>query len=385
MPSVVKAALRALEYLPWAKSVERSARYDLTGSGVADTVAPWSDDDEARALVERWSGTLDIADLCRRDVRRTAREELIEVVAARYGVEPTRVTPTLGASLAITQVLMAILRPGDQVVVERPTFEPLHRVPEMLGASVSRLERDASDGWAVRPDRLARLLTSRTRAVILSNLHNPSGVAIPRETLLEVTELAARVGAVVLVDEVYLDYCFSRDLAGSILPACLVAPNCISWSSATKCFGFSALRSGWIVSGTPEASRVIRAATDYLYVDEPVSTLLLGARVLREADRLTAWAARMSEAGRELVQRWIEGERRVSWVPPQAGISGCIRLPDLMQDVPFAQHLRERYDTQVVPGSFFEAPGFVRVGFGLEPATLEQGLANLSSALDDLA
>src|SRR5690606_23435333 len=232
-----------------------------------------------------------------------------------------------------------------------------------LGASVSRLERDASDGWAVRPDRLDRLLTSRTRAVILSNLHNPSGVAIARETLLEVTELAARVGAVVLVDEVHLDYCFSAEPDGPVLPACLVAPNCISWSSATKCFGFPALRAGWIVTGTPEATRVIRAATDYLHVDEPVSTLRLGARVLREADRLTAWAARVSDAGRAVVERWIAGEPRVSWVSPRAGISACVRLPDLMQDVPFAQHLRERYDTLVVPGTFFEAPGFLRVSF----------------------
>ena len=94
----------------------------------------------------------------------------------------------------------------------------------------------------MRPERLARLLTSRTRAVILSNLHSPSGVATSRETLREVTDLAARVGAVVLVDEVDLDYCFATEADGPLLPACLVAPNCISWSSASKCFGFAALR-----------------------------------------------------------------------------------------------------------------------------------------------
>ncbi|MCA9650703.1 MAG: aminotransferase class I/II-fold pyridoxal phosphate-dependent enzyme [Myxococcales bacterium] len=380
----MKAALRALEYLSWAKSVERSARFNLTASGVVDTVQPWSDDEEARALVESWSGTLSIAELCRRDARLAARERFIETVAARYGVEPSLVTPTLGASLAITHVLMALLRPGDQVIVERPTYEPMHRVPEMLGASVSRLERDVERGWAVRPDRLARLLTSRTRAVILSNLHNPSGVAIDRATLLEVTELAARVGAVVLVDEVYLDYAFPPDPDAAIQPACRVATNCISWSSCTKCFGFSALRAGWIVAGDPDAARVIRAATDYLHGDEPVSTLELGARVLADADRLSAWASRVSSAGQAVVQRWMEGEPRVSWVTPQAGITGCIRLPDLMNDVPFVEHLRDRYDTQVVPGTFFEAPGFIRLSFGVDPAMLEEALANISAALDDL-
>ncbi|MEX1363385.1 MAG: aminotransferase class I/II-fold pyridoxal phosphate-dependent enzyme [Nannocystaceae bacterium] len=380
----MKAALRALEYLPWAKSVERSARLNLTGSGVADTLRPWSDDEQARALVDSWSDMLSVADLCRRDVRLAARERFIASVAHRYGVDASLVTPTLGASLAITHVLMALLRPGDQVIVERPTYEGLHRVPEMLGASVSRLERDVERGWAVRPDRLARLLTSRTRAVILSNLHNPSGVAIDRDTLLEVTELAARVGAVVLVDEVYLDYIFPPEADSPIQPACRVATNCISWSSTTKCFGFSALRAGWIVAGDPELARVIRAATDYLHVDEPVSTLELGARVLADAERLTGWASRVSRAGQAIVQQWIENEPRVSWVPPQAGISGCIRLPDLMNDAPFVQHLRDRYETQVVPGSFFEAPGFVRLGFGVDPAVLEEGLANFSSTLDDL-
>lgn len=380
----MKAALRALEYLPWAKSVERSARFNLTGSGVADTLQPWSDDEQARALVESWSDMLSVSDLCRRDVRLAARERFIAGVAQRYGVDASLVTPTLGASLAITHVLMALLRPGDQVIVERPTYEGLHRVPEMLGASVSRLERDVERGWAVRPDRLARLLTSRTRAVILSNLHNPSGAAIDRDTLLEVTELAARVGAVVLVDEVYLDYIFPPEPDSPIQPACRVATNCISWSSTTKCFGFSALRAGWIVAGDPELARMIRAATDYLHVDEPVSTLELGARVLADAERLTGWAGRVSRAGQAIVQQWIDNESRVSWVPPQAGISGCIRLPDLMNDAPFVQHLRDRYETQVVPGSFFEAPGFVRLGFGVDPAVLEEGLANFSSALDDL-
>jgi len=381
----VKAALRALEYLPWAKSAERAARYNLAGSGVADTLNPWSEEAEAQELATSFTDTLQVADLCRRDVRQNAREQFIQTVAERYQVESDRVIPTLGASLAITHVLLAILRPGDQVIVERPTFEPLHRAPEMLGATVSRLERHAADGWAVMPDRLARLLTSRTRAVILSNLHNPSGVALDRDTLLEITELAARVGAVVLVDEVYLDYAFPSDTEAPIQPACRVAPNCISWSSSTKCFGFSALRAGWIVAGDPDTASVIRAATNYLYVDEPVATLMLGARVLREAERLSAWAQRVSHAGQAVVQRWIDRESRVSWVPPQAGLTGTIRLPDLMSDGPFVEHLRDRYETQVVPGSFFEAPGFVRLSFGVDPADLEEALSRFSSALDDLS
>lgn len=390
----MKASLRPFEYMAWAKSAPGGAKVNLAASGMADTVAPTDLEEgplraESSALADAWTGPLETSDQCSRTARDDARVAFTEAVAARYGVPADRVTPTLGASLAITHVLLGLIRPGDQVIVERPTYEALHRVPEVLGANVSRLDRRFEDGWAVVPDRLARLLTSRTRAVILSNLHNPTGTAIDRSTLAEITELAARVGAVVLVDEVYLDYCFPGLGATSpegldVAPACAVADNCVSWSSTTKCFGFSALRAGWIVAGTAETARAVRIATDYLHVDPPMAPLQLGTRVLQDAPRLTQHASAVSAAGKAVVEAWLEKETRVGWVPPTAGITGCIRLPHLMQDVPFAEHLRDKYGIQVVPGSFFEAPGTVRLSFGVPTGALEEGLAGFSAALDDL-
>ncbi len=377
MPVTVKAPLRPFEYMAWAKAVPHGARYNLTASGMADTTASEAEASDWAQLTAEAMG--------RRDVAWESWDAYIEAVASRYAVEPDQVTPTLGASLAITHALIALVRAGDHVVVERPTYEPLHRAPEILGAQVSRLERTFDDGWAVVPERLAQLLTSRTKAVLLSNLHNPSGVAIGADTMREIAELAARVGAMVLVDEVYLDFDFSIDTDVPVQPACKVAPNCISWSSTTKAFGFSSLRAGWIVSADPDAARAIRAATDYLHVYPPVATTALGSRVLRNAGSLQSKAQRVASAGRRVLERWIESESRVQWVPPTFGITSVVKLPDRMSDIAFAEHLRQRYETQVVPGSMFEAPGFIRVSFGIDPVTLEQGLANISAALDDLA
>jgi aspartate/methionine/tyrosine aminotransferase len=368
--------------MAWARAVQGTARLDLTASGMADSLGTRAHMPDG--LTDPWSEPLDLATLCRRDMRPAATEAYCQTVADRYGVPAAHVVPTLGASLAITHVLLALLRSGDHVVVERPTYEPLHRVPEILGADVSRLERKFEESWAVVPDRLARLLSSRTKVVILSNLHNPSGVAIDRDALGAVTELAARVGALVLVDEVYLDYAFDARDESPVVPACRVADNCISWSSTTKCFGFSALRAGWIVAGNRAVADAIARATDYLYVDAPISTLSLGQRVLAQADNLQAHAAEVASAGRAIVTHWLETERRVRWVSPHAGLTCCLRLPDLMHDGPFVGHLREKYDTQVVPGTFFEAPGFVRLGFGVDPADLTEALAHFSAALDDL-
>lgn len=373
----VKAPIRPFEYMAWAQSVPAGARYNLTASGMADATETGVDS-------EAWSDQLSVAELGKRSTAWESVRELSEAVAARYGVEPSQVSLSLGASQAILHTLMALVRAGDHVIVERPTYEALHRVPEILGATVSRIERKFEDGWQVVPERLAQLLTSRTRAVILTNLHNPSGVALDVDTISAVADLAARVGAMVLVDEVYLDYGFSVDTDANVQPVCRVAPNGISWSSSTKAFGMAALRSGWIVSADPDAAKAIRMATDYLHVYPPACSALLGRRVLDRAQVLQQHAASVAQAGRKIVQRWVDAEQRVAWVAPQFGITGLVRLPHLMQDGPFVEHLRARYDTQVVPGSMFDAPGFVRVSYGVEAQTLEQGLANISAALDDM-
>jgi aspartate/methionine/tyrosine aminotransferase len=382
---VVKGRLRPVEYLAWAQTVPVGARWDLTASGVPDACGPAS---LVRRLDTRldWSlrGKLELEDLCRRDKRPEVLAAFLQTIAQRYGVAPEHVVPTIGSSGAITQILFALARPGDHVIVERPTYEPLHRVPEMLGLSVSRLERKFEERWAPLPDRLARLLTPKTRAVILSSLHNPSGVAIDDKTLAAIGEMAARVGAVVLVDEVYLDFDF--DCSGETRawrPAAVAIDNGVSWSSTTKCFGFAALRAGWIVTRDRDAAQAFRLAANYFHVDPPLSSLAMATQVMQHAPELQQLAARAVAPAREIVDRWLAEEPRVAWVPPNAGQTGLVRLPDLTADVAFARHLRDAYDTQVVPGTMFEAPGTVRVSFNLAPEQLEQALGNFSAALDD--
>ncbi len=377
-PRCVKGKLGPLEYLAWARSVPTGARYDLSASGVRDTVL----DGEPSPLGDAIPPDV----IARRDRSRSIVGDYVDAVAGRYDIDASCVVPSLGASQAITQVLMALVRPGDHIIVERPTYEPLHRVPEVLGISVSRLERKYDEDWELVPDRLAQLLTPRTRAVVLTNLHNPSGVSISPDRLTEIGEMAARVGAILLVDEVYLDFGFDpHNKNCGVRPACLTVPNAVSWSSTTKCFGYGALRAGWLVASSPEIAKALHASADYLNFDYPVATALLGTRVLERAEPLRVRAQRMVKSGRRIVDRWIDAEQRASWVPPSFGLTGLVRLPDLMQDTKFAQHLRDRYETQVVPGSLFEAPGMVRLSFGLGEGELEQALENFSASLEELS
>src|SRR5439155_1624570 len=81
-----------------------------------------------------------------------------------------------GASMANYLALAALVGPGDEVVIERPTYEPLVATASWLGATIKRFDRRREDGFAIDADAVARAVGPRTRAVVVSNLHNPSGV-----------------------------------------------------------------------------------------------------------------------------------------------------------------------------------------------------------------
>src|SRR5512144_2634534 len=132
-----------------------------------------------------------------------AREAL--AIAGRYGVAANCVATAGGCSGANFLACAAILEIGDEVLIEHPAYDPLAAAARMLGAAVRFFERRFEEGYVPDADRVAAALNSRTRLVILSSPHNPSGVLASRESLDALGRVAEKAGVHVLVDEVYLD------------------------------------------------------------------------------------------------------------------------------------------------------------------------------------
>src|SRR4051812_48708280 len=130
---------------------------------------------------------------------------LVEAIAARYRVDADRVTPAGGTSGANFLVYAALLEPGDEILVERPGYDPLLGAARMFGARTVRFERRFEDGFALDPDRVRQAMTPRTKAIVITTPHNPTGVAADAAALDEIGRIAERAGAHVVVDEVYKD------------------------------------------------------------------------------------------------------------------------------------------------------------------------------------
>ncbi len=310
------------------------------------------------------------------DLHEEGYAPLVEAIAARYDVAPERVSLSTGASGANFLACGALLSTGDEVVVERPTYDPLLAIPRFLGARIHRFDRVFEEDFQIDPDRVANAVSARTRLIIVTNLHNPTGALTARDRLAELGEVAESVGARVLVDEVYLESVHGADVA----PAAKISPTFISTSSLTKAYGLSGLRAGWSLADS-ELSEAMKRVRDIVDGVGSFPSELLALLAFENLPALKERARRILEPNFALLDEFMTGRSELEWVAPVGGSVGFPRIPGLKDTWEFVETLRDRYQTGVVPGRFFEMPTHFRVAMGGERDVLEQGLARLGEAL----
>ena len=188
------------EYMHWAKT-RSTARFNLAISGLENL--PLSD----------LSVRIDGLDLTRGGGY--GYDPLQEALAQRLNVPVEAIVAAIGTSLANHLAMAYLVKPGDEVLIERPTYEPLLALAEYLGADVKRFDRRFEESFRILPDEIERQISPRTRLVVITNLHNPSGVLTDDETLRRIGAIARNANAQVLIDEVYLETLFEKPVRTS--------------------------------------------------------------------------------------------------------------------------------------------------------------------------
>jgi hypothetical protein len=284
-----------------------------------------------------------------------------------------------GTSMANHLAMAALLEPGDEVLIEEPSYGAIVSTAEYLGAKIRRFPRKFESGFQLDPREVERNISARTRLIVITNLHNPSGVRTTDAKLRIVGEIARSMGAHVLVDEVYLEACFDSPWQSSFL----LGPNFIATSSLTKAYGLTGLRCGWIFAAKPLAERMWRL-NDLFGVMAPHPVELLSVLAFEHLREIAARAKQLLATNRALLKEFFKSRRDLLAIWPEAGAIAFPQLTSGRADA-FCQLLRDKYETSVVPGRFFEMPEHFRIGVGGKTEDVRGGLARMGAALDELA
>jgi aspartate/methionine/tyrosine aminotransferase len=351
-------------YMEWAKTHHRP-KWDLSGSNLLP------------CALDELPGAADVLDLT--GPNDNGYEPLVEAIATQYGTSPDRVATAGGTSGANFLTCAALLRPGDEVLIELPAYDPLLGAPRLVGATVTRFERRFEDGYTLDPDAIRAAITPRTRLIIITSPHNPSGLLASEEELRAVADVAESTGVRVLVDEVYLDSVYESrpPMAASI------SDVFISTSSLTKSYGLAGLRAGWAIAA-PDVAEAIRRARDVVDAVGSYPSDRLATLAFQNLDRFTARARAILEPNLATLIEFAQSRQELEWIPPAGGTVVFPRIRGIDDVGPFVDMMLHDHETGLVPGRFFQAPAHFRIAFGGPAEILEGGLDALGRALDSL-
>ncbi len=357
--------LRKLDYLDWARAHMGRVRWDLAKSNI-------------QALTAEELG-LRLEDIRLLPPNEEGSPELKELLARRYGLPPSQILLCSGATMGIHLAAGALLDAGQGALVESPVYEPLLRNCQERGAVLRPLERRFERGWQIELEEVERSIGRDTRAVFLTNTHNPSGAATGPEKLQSLGQIARDAGATVVVSEAYLDSAFAPGLK----PAASLGPNLVSIGTVSKVYGLGGLRIGWL-AGPEDFIRRAQIHFSYLEHQVPAPCESIALLALRRAPALIQRCRDIVTRNLAILEDWLARQDGLAMVKPEGGTVALLRLPPGTDARALSTLLRERFHTLAVPGDFFGAPGFLRISLGTVEETIHQGLKQVTQALHQL-
>ncbi|WP_271952171.1 pyridoxal phosphate-dependent aminotransferase [Ruegeria faecimaris] len=294
---------------------------------------------------------------------------------------PDDVLITAGAAEANYLAFMQLVQPGDEVVTERPGWPQACVLADAVGATLKVVDRDEASEWFLPLDAVEAAVTHRTRLIFLTNPNNPTGRLMTRYELERLVQIADRVGAWLVVDEVYAGLEWKGDRAPSIAG---MYNRGITTGSVSKALGLQGLRTGWMICRDPDL------IWDAIILRENSSEIMniLGeviAEIALRPDRYDQAIQTARRVGLRTLLRldeFVTGQSNLEWVKPQAGLIGLARLDGIDGDVFAKRLLAEPHRTFLLPGSSYGMPHHIRLGVGGgAAANLELGLERMGKLL----
>ncbi|HYN05877.1 MAG TPA: pyridoxal phosphate-dependent aminotransferase [Vicinamibacterales bacterium] len=353
-------------YLLWAKS-RQPAAIDLAGSNLLHCTL--DDLPGAREAVDLWAKNDD------------GYRPLIDGLATHYGIAAERFVTANGCSGANFVTIAALVAAGDEVLIERPAYDPLVGACLLMGANVRRFERRFEDRYQIDLGDLAHHITPRTRLIVVTTPHNPSGAQLDRSALVTLGTLASRVGAHVLVDEVYLDAASAvRGEHGPALSAAHLDGPFIVTNSLTKSYGLAGLRLGWAI-GTPPVAMRLRRTRDVIDNAGSSPADRLAALAVAQRARLSERARSLLGANLDLARRFLAAQPLLEVTEPPGSSVMFPRIRGCADAEPFVRVLLDEHGVAVAPGRFFEAPAHFRISLAGRTDALAAGLDAIARTL----
>ncbi len=278
----------------------------------------------------------------------------------RHGVPvnpETNLTVCCGSTEAMISTMLAIVDPGDEVIVFEPFYENYGPDAILSGATPRyvklREPADAQSDWTFDADELTAAFSNKTRAIIINTPNNPTGKVFTRDELLLIAGLCQKWDAIAVTDEIYEHILFddATHVPMAAIPG--MADRTVTINSLSKTFSVTGWRVGWTI-GPPDITNAIRKVHDFLTVGAAAPLQAAGAHALSLPDTYYRDLASGYQTRRDRLVGILNEAGFTCFVPRGAYyIMTDIAAFGFADDVAFARHLVTDIGVAAVPGSSF--------------------------------
>ncbi len=310
------------------------------------------------------------------------RWETREAIACWHGrgVAPDDVTLTASTSEAYGWLFKLLCDPGDEVLVPSPSYPLFEWLARLEGVSATPVPSYFHERWHLDLGALEAAVQARTRAIVAVNPNNPTGHFLSKTEWQGLTELCARMGLALIVDEVFSD--FVLEPSGDRLATALEGPTppcpVFVLSGLSKIAALPQVKLGWIIAHGAPANAYLPSlafiADQYLSVS--ASAQAAGPEVLRHAPLMQTRILERLRTNLTALDAALEPHPDLSRLPVEGGWTVLLRRPALDSDEACTLRLLREAQVLVHPGHFFDLPGdgYLVLSLLTDPGVFRSGL-----------
>lgn len=293
---------------------------------------------------------------------------------------------TAGACCAVSLAMLALVDPGDEVLLPDPAWPHYEPCARLADASVTFYPLREEDHFVPDPELIRENITTRTKVVLINSPCNPTGSVIQESALREIANLAEQYGLIVISDEVYEKFIYDGMIHQSFAAIEGMNGRTITVNAFSKTYAMTGWRLGYAVA-PPHI--VAEMAKMNLYANTCANSIaqMAGIAALRGPQDCVREMAEEYDRRRRFVLEALEDLPRISTSEPKGAFYVFPNISRLgMKSFEFCMHLLEKGKVSTVPGSSFgqRGEGFVRISYATALENLKRGLARFAEVVDQL-
>lgn len=304
---------------------------------------------------------------------------------------PEEIIVSSGAKNAITNALLAILNPGDDVLVPKPYWVSYPEMIKLVNANPVFIETNKENEFKLTKDILEKSITPKTRMLFLNNPSNPTGAVYSKEELLEIADVCIKNNIYILADEIYERICYKDKFVSIASLSNDIKNITITINGFSKSFAMTGLRIGYSASNK-EIAKAISAIQGHLVSHPSLTSQYIAYGALKDCSDSISDMVNIYRSRRNKVVDILNQCNKLNYVTPDGAFYTFIDLSMVKNNlnytdsfsIEFCNKLLDKYEVAAVPGIAFGMDDYIRISYACSESSFTEGLKRIIKLTESL-